>query len=310
MRDTPNPPPLNTPLTKANTTRTKTNSRTSHIHANDPEYEYDLTSNRWRKKSDLRPLELVNRYKAFLLDHLTNTSSVNRKEIEKIVRKHATSTKRLEKTLVKKGIMTQQQAYDFLLDGNFWHKELCNHMKKVCPTETDLRGDDWCTYAEEALLYNKDPKTKIVSCFSASDIVLILSSSFTADENGILLLQPPRDPYTRKVLTQDFIKKWLKIIRTNKEGLSDITYPHVIYFLRHYKRFYKDPIIKPFLSKNTLTNKEKWELSEAIEDFLLETDEIRNSRTKSGKQWWFWKSGKKPENTHEYIFQDTNSKKA
>ena len=99
----------------------------------------------------------------------------------------------------------------------------------------------------------------------------------------------------------------LQLLQINKDALSKLAYAHVAYFLRHYKRFYKDPVIKPFLTKSTLTKKEKWELSDAIEDFLLETDEIRNSRTKSGKQWWYWKSGKKPVDIREYIFHDTNT---
>lgn len=304
----PTPTGFNTPSPKLETKSKKTNIKTTNLkHANDPDYEYDIESNYWRKKSDLRPLELVNRYKAFLLDHLTSTSNVNPKVIEKIVRKHATSTRRLKEILVEKGIMTKKKASDFLFDNDFWQKELCNHMKKVCPTETDLSGDDWCTYAEEALLYDKDPKTKIVSCFSASDIIQIISSSFIGEENGIPFLQLPRDPYTRKVLTQDFIKKWLRLARVHKTAFSKSSYPHVFYFLRHYKRFYKDPVIKPFLTKSTLTKKEKWELSDAIEDFLMETDEIRNSRTKQGGRWWYWKSGKKPADTREYIFHDTTT---
>lgn len=310
MRATPNVLPSNTPSTKVDTTRTRTTSKTSHKYANNPDYEYDITSNRWRKKSDIRPLKLVNRYKAFLLDHLTTISNKNQKEIEKIVRKHATSTRRLENILVDKGIMTAQEAYDFLFDNDFWQKELCNHMKKVCPTETDLSGEDWCSYSEEALLYHKDPKTKIISCFSSTDLVSIISNSFTGEENGNVFLQLPRDPYTRKVLPETHIKKMLKLLRPDEETLSKLAYPHVIYFLRHYKRFYKDPTIKPFLTKSMLTKKEKLELSEAIEDFLLETDEIRNNLSKSGKQWWFWKSGKKPTNIHKYIFHDTNTKEA
>lgn len=314
MRPTPTgfntPPPihLNTPSPKLEITRNRTKSKTSNLkHANDPDYEYDVTSNYWRRKSDLRPLELVNRYKAFLMHQLTASSDVDPKEIGKIVRKHATSTRRIKEILVEKGIMTKTQAIHFFKTNSFWEKELCNHMKKVCPTQTDLSGDDWCTYAEEALFYNKDPKTKIVSCFSASDIIQIISSSFIGEENGIPFLQLPRDPYTRKVLTQDFIKKWLRLARAHKSALSKVAYAHVVYFLRHYKRFYKDPAIKPFLTKSTLTKKEKWELSDAIEDFLMETDEIRNSRTKQGGRWWYWKSGKKPADTREYIFHDTNT---
>lgn len=298
---------LSTP-SKSPYNNTKTKSLTVK-HANDPNYEYDITTNRWRKKSDLRPIELVNRYKAFLRNHLTSNSNVDPKVIEKIVHTHATSTKRLKEMIVKKGILREVKANIFFKKNSFWRKELCNHMKKVCPTETDLSGDDWCSYAEEALLYNKDPKTKIVSCYSASDIILILSNSFTGDENGNVFLQPPRDPYTRKVLPQHYVKKMLKLLRVNEDGLSKLAYPHVIYFFRHYKRFYRDPTIKPLLTKSTLTKKEKWELSEAIEDFLTETDEIRHGWAKGHEHWWFWKSGKKPADIREYIFHDTTNTK-
>lgn len=291
------PIPLKTTKTNKNTLNTK--------YANHPDYEYDTVKTRWVKKSDIRPVELINQYKAFLMDYLKKSTTMDHNEIEKLVRKHATSTNRLKEILVEKGIMTKRKADIFFRKNSFWEKELCKHMKTVCPTETDLSGNDWCDYAEEALIYDKDTKTKLVSCYSASDLLQIISSSFTGEEDDYILLQLPRDPYTRNVLTQDLIKKMLNVLRANKGGLSKLAFPHVAYFLRHYKKFYADPNIKLFIKKDNdiLTKQEKWKLSEIIEELLTETDELENDLTVKGKQWWFWKEGKKPADMYDYIFK-------
>lgn len=278
---------------------------TNEWFRNQPEYEYDVSKNRWVLKSDLRPLELVNRYKKYLIKYLKTYTNIDRQKIEKLVNKHATSTERLKKLLVEDRVITESELNQIFKKVNFWRKELCHHMKKICPTETDLSGIDWCEYPEEGLYYFKDDRDNKVSCFSVQDIYEIISSSFTGEsDDGEISLQLPRDPYTRKIFTKNFIKKFLKHLRRLKADVNNLIRPHVVYFLRNYEEFYEDPQIKPFLTKNTLTKKEKRELSEAIEDFLTETEEIEHGWTTGPKRWWFWVNEKnKPTNLYAYIFK-------
>lgn len=293
---------------KTNTTK-KTNitkkTKKTPKYANHPDYQYDTIKKRWVKKSDIRPIQLVNKYQKFLMEYLKTHTHLEHKEIDKIVRKYATSTDRLYDIFLTKNAMTEQKATEFLNKNDFWHEELCKHMKKICPTETDLTGLDWCEYDESAFCYYKDKKTKLVSCYSVNDILDILSSTFTGGGEETILLQPPRDPYTRKVLSEDFFKKYLKEMRRLKyDNFGDAASPHTAYFLRNYKKFYADPKIKPYLNKNTLTNQEKWKLSDAIEDFLTRTNEIRHGWDVNNNRWWFWVSGKKPADKFEYIYNN------
>jgi ribosomal protein S16 len=316
------PTPITPIVTKTNTNQTKmkemsptkttpntaTKTTTKDKYANHPDYEYDTTNRRWVKKSDLRPIELVNRYKVFLTNYLDKNTMMELKDIKKLVNKHATSTKRLTKILVEKGMMTERQAKIFSNNYTFWSQELCKHMKKVCPTETNLNGEDWCVYAEDVFFYSKDKKTNLTSCYVMPDILNIISSSLTggevADEEYYdLLLQLPRDPYTRKVLDQEFISSFLKQIRKIKDKVSNIQAAHVLYFFRNYKKFYTDPKIKPFLKKTTLNKKEKQELSDAIEDFLSRTDEIEHGIASDKTIWWFWLDGKQPTDMYKYIYE-------
>jgi hypothetical protein len=297
--------PMKTTHTKAtpNTaTKTITKTTTKDKYANNPDYEYDTTNRRWVKKSDLRPIELVNQYKIFLTNYLDKNTMMELKDIKKLVNKHATSTKRLTDILVEKGMMSASRSNLFCNKFSFWRHELCKHMKKVCPTKTSLSGQDWCTYAEDSFCYYKDKKTKLISCYTVPDILNIISSSLTTGDENEILLQLPRDPYTRKILTSDFIKSFLKQMRQIEE-LRDLAYPHVVYFLRNYKKFYTDPDIKPFLEKTTLTKKEKQELSDAISDFLTRTDEIEMNLTDDNEIWWFWTDDEKePTNKLDYIY--------
>ena len=284
-------------------TTTKRKTPTNNKFANHPDYEYDTMKKRWVKKSDLRPVDLVNRYKIFLIDYLKINTDMDHKKIEKLVRKHATSTNRLKEILVEEGEMTQRQADRFFIRNSFWKKELCKHMKKICPTERDINEKEWCDYSEDAFCYFKDQKNKI-SCYSINDIYNIISSSFTGGDDDTIFLQLPKDPYTRKVFTQEFIKTFLKQLRLGKERLNNLHVPHVLYFLRNYKKFYSDPNIKTFLKKKILTNREKWELSEAIEEFLTEKDVIHHGFTTEDKRSWFWNDDKKePKNLYDYIFK-------
>lgn len=289
-------------LTKTTTTQRKTSPTK---FANHPDYEFDTMKKRWVKKSDIRPPELVNRYKVFLMDYLKKNTTMDHKEIEKLVRKHATSTNRLKEILVAKGVMTQRKANIFFSRNNFWHKELCGHMKTICPTKSDLAEIDWCKYHEDAFYYYKDKNTNHISCYSVNDIYSIINMSFTGGDEDAILLQLPRDPYTRKVLTEEFIKKFLKQIQHLKEDLNKKHVPHVVYFLRNYKNFYSDPKIKPFLTKNTLTKKETWQLSNAIEDFLTKTNEIEHGWATGHIRSWFWVDDEKnePASLYDYIFK-------
>lgn len=289
-----------TTKTKTKTNKTKRQSPTKY--ANHPDYEFDTIKKRWVKKSDLRPIELVNKYKLFLIEYLKKSTTMNPKEIEKIVKTHATSSKRLSEILVKKGAMTKKEAEDFFYDYNFWNMELCKYMKKICPTETDIEGTDWCEYGEDLFCFHKDNKTGFVSCYSLDDILGLLSSSFTDGDDYRLSLQLPRDPYTRKVLTEDLIKTLLKQIRYYKDYFRNYADPHVVYFLRNYKKFYANPNIKPFLQKTTLTSQEKYKLSEAIENFMTKTNEIRHGWGEGHIRWWFWIDGKEPKDKYKYIF--------
>lgn len=283
--------------TKTRTTRTKTN------FSNHPDYTYDSMKKRWVKKSNIRPVELVNRYKEFLIAFLKIDTNLDHKEIERLVRKHATSSDRLKKILVETGAMTKTRANKLFKDYNFWGRELCGHMKTICPAETNLSGVSWCDMTEESFFYNEDKKTKHVSCYTVSEVVYLLSTSFAGgDDPNTVLFQLPRDPYTRKVLTPDFMRAYLKHLRFFQEDFKKFTYPHVVYFLHNYQKFYTDPTIKPFLKKNVLTEDEKWEVSEAIEKFLTKTNEIEHGWIKGPKRWWFWKDGKEPEDKMEYIY--------
>jgi hypothetical protein len=289
-------------------TKTTTKTTTKDKYANHPDYDYDTTNRRWVKKSDLRPIELVNQYKIFLTNYLDKNTMMELKDIKKLVNKHATSTKRLIEILVEKGMMTENRARAFFRKNSFWYRDLCKHMKKICPSETNLKGEDWCEYMEDSFCYYKDKRTNLISCYTMPEIFSIISTSFTggevADEEYYdLLLQLPRDPYTRKVLSQDFIRSYLKQIRNLKGKFSFETAPHILYFFRNYKKFYTDPKIKPFLEKTILTKKEKHELSDAIEDFLTRTDEIEHALTKNDKIWWFWLDGKQPTDMYKYIYE-------
>lgn len=282
--------------TKTRTTRTKTN------FSNHPDYTYDSMKKRWVKKSNIRPVELVNRYKEFLIEFLEKNTTLAPKEIEKIVRKHATSSERLKKILVEKGAMTITRANELMKKNRFWGKELCHHMKTICPAETNLSGVSWCKYTEETFFLNQDKKTKHVSCYTVPEVVYLLNTSFVGgDDPNTALFQLPRDPYTRKVFTPDFMRAYLKHLRFFKEDFN-FPAPHVLYFLRNYKKFYTDPIIKPFLKKNVLTDDEKWQVSDAIEKFLTKTNEIEHGWVKGPKRWWFWKDGKEPEDQMAYIY--------
>ena len=284
--------------TKKNQT-TKTNTK----FAGNPDYEFDTIKKRWVKKSDIRPIELVNRYKLFLEDYLQKNTNLDHKKIRDIVKKHATSTERLKELLVKEGAMTEKTAKKFFKNNSFWKKELCEHMKTICPNDTDLSAKSWCDKHEDAFFLYKDTNGKHVSCYSIDDIYDIISSSFTGGDDDMIFLQLPRDPYTRKIMDEKFIKNFLQQLRLGKERLNGLPLPHVVYFLRNYKKFYADPQIKPFLKKSILTNKEKWELSEAIEDFMLSTGEIVHGFTEKGKRWWGWiDDSKRPKDLYFYIF--------
>lgn len=310
---TTTPPPTITKTTER-TTPTKTRQRTTTTrtpkttkYAHHPNYELDTLKKRWVRKSDIRPIELVNQHKAFLIDYLIKNSKLDKKQIEMLVKKHSTSEKTLSKILIEKGVFTQKQSDMFFRRYNFWQYALCKHMKKICPTETDLRGRDWCALHEDIFCYFKDEKSNVVSCYSVDDITFQLSSALAGgEEEDMAHYQLPRDPYTRKVWTEEFIKHFLKQLRYQykKGNLREFHAPHVVYFLRHYKKFYKDPAIKPFLSKTTLTKQEKWKVSDAIEDFLSETGEIEPDWTEGPKRWWFWKDDEtEPEYMMAYIFQ-------
>jgi len=176
-------------------------------------------------------------------------------------------------------------------------------MKNICPTETDIEGNDWCKYPERSFCYYKDKKNNnTISCYSVSDVLGIINSSFTGGGEDAILLQLPRDPYTRKVFTEEFIKQYLRQFRL-LQSLRDLAYPEVAYFLRNYKKFYADPNIKPFLKKSILTNQEKWKVSRAIEEFLTKTNEIEHGWTDGHVRWWFWvDEDNEPTNKIDYIF--------
>jgi hypothetical protein len=296
-------PTLNTAKVKATTTTTKRKTPNTK-YTNHPDYEYDTIKKRWVKKSDIRPAELVNRYKVFLMDYLKAKTKMDPKRIETLVRKHATSTERLKEILIKEGALSKIRTNIFFNNNSFWKKELCGHMKKVCPTERDLSERDWCEYNENGFFYFNDEKSKHISCFSIKDIYDIISSSFTGGDDDMIFLQLPRDPYTRKVFNEEFIKKFLKQLRHLKGEVNNLPRAHVVYFLRNYKTFYNDPKIKSFLKKNTLTNKEKWELSEAIQKFMTKSNEIGHGFTTKGhKRWWFWVNDEKePTDLYNYVF--------
>lgn len=191
---TPTPTMLKTPSPRWKT-NTPTNAKKHTNFANHPDYEYDTVKNKWFKKS-IRPIQLVNRYKAFLMDYLKDNTTLNPKQIGKIVQRHATSTARLKEMLVSKDAMTQSEADYFFKKNSFWGKELCRHMNTICPTETSLDGIPWCKYTEESLFLHNDNKTKYVSCYTLGEMIGILSSSLTGGGKHLIILQLPRDPYT------------------------------------------------------------------------------------------------------------------
>lgn len=286
------------------TTATKTkNTNQNTKYANHPDYEYDTVKTRWVKKSDLRPAELVNRYKAFLTEYLEKRSNVPFQKIKTLVNKHATSTERLIKILTEKEYMSTLGVKRFANGKNsFWDKEMCHHLEKICPAPTDLKGNKWCDHDEDFFFYYKDETMKKGSCYSINDVLNIISASLTGGNEDLIFLQLPRDPYTRKVLSEKFMKAFLKQLRILKH--FEIQWPHLVYFLRNYKKFYHDPTIKPFLKKNTFTNKEKSDLSNEIEEFMTRTKEIEHGWTTDNKRWWFWTDEKnQPKSKYDYIFK-------
>ena len=97
------------------------------------------------------------------------------------------------------------------------------------------------------------------------------------------------------------MKAFLKQLQILKN--FEIQWPHLVYFLRNYKKFYHDPAIKPFLTKKTFTNEEKWDLSDEIEEFMTKTKEIEHGWTTENKRWWFWTDEKnQPKKKYNYIF--------
>ena len=287
---------------KTTATKTKkTNQNTKY--ANHPDYEYDTVKTRWVKKSDLRPPELVNRYKAFLTKYLLNHTGLSEKEIKTLVNKHATSTKRLKEILAEKEYDVSQHMLKRFANGknSFWDKELCHHMEKICPTPTDLKDIKWCDHDEDFFFYYKDETMKKGFCYSINDVLNIISTSLTGGDEELIFLQLPRDPYTRNILSEKFMKAFLKQLRILKN--FEIQWPHLVYFLRNYKKFYHDPAIKPFLNKKTLKNEEKWDLSDAIEEFMTRTKDIEHGWTTDNTRWWFWVDEKnQPKKKYNYIF--------
>lgn len=313
IQKTPPPTKTKTKQYQMTATKTKTNKTTATKtkktiktnqntkYANHPDYEYDTVKTRWVKKSDLRPAELVNRYKAFLTEFLKKQSKIPEKEIKTLVKKHATSSERLKEELKWRPI-PDYMVNKLIRESSFWKKELCKHMENICPTPKDIKDIKWCDYEEHFFFYYKDEQTQKGSCYSIGDILSIISTSLTGGDEELILLQLPRDPYTRKVLSEKFMKAFLKQLRILKN--FEIQWPHVVYFLRNYKKFYHDPAIKPFLKKNTFTNEEKWELSDEIEEFMTRTNEIEHGWTTDNKRWWFWVDEKnQPKSKYDYIFK-------
>ena len=108
---------------KQMTTTKKTKTKTKTIkYANHPDYEFDTLRTRWVKKSDLRPIPLVNSYKMYLKDYLKTHTNMDHKKIDLLVKKHATSENRLKEILVAEEAMTKQQADRFFTKNNFWNK--------------------------------------------------------------------------------------------------------------------------------------------------------------------------------------------
>lgn len=101
------------------------------------------------------------------------------------------------------------------------------------------------------------------------------------------------------------MKKFVKQLRQTESAnyIRELQMPHVVYFLKHYKKFYADPNIKPYLNKNVLTQQEKWKVSRAIENFFTKTNEIEHGWGEGHIRWWFWvDEDNEPEDKYKYIF--------
>jgi len=233
---------------------------------------------------------------------LINEEKMDKKEAEKLVRKH--STKRLFDILVGKGIMIKEHVPLFLKSHSFYKREFCKEMVRTCPMATDLEGYSWCDDDDEKEIFYFKGGDGQVSCYAIQEVFRIIHNSFTGGDDYAILLQLPKDPYTRKVFSKEFIGAFIKKLKKTR----DITAPEIMYFLRNYKKFYSDPKIKPFLEKNVGHN-DKWKVSNAIEEFLTKSGEISHGWAVSDNRAWFWDEKKRPKDLYKYVHHISTKKK-
>jgi hypothetical protein len=248
--------------------------------ANDPSYECDPETNQWTSVDEIIKRDIIQANP--FLAAIQNIQNKSLNQILKLVEQRY-KTKQSTKTKQK----TKQQ--------NKGWRETCKEMEEKCPMDTDLSGDNWCSLEpKNVFYYEKNGKR---SCYGVDEIFSIIHLGFTARDTSYqvppLRFQLPRDSYDRTPFTKEFFKKFKEHNRKYRHVPKQ---PEVCYFLKHYREFYNDDNIKPFL---TQLDPNKVNLSNAIDQFLLKHRHIDiNMRTSN----WFWLPGKEPQNKFNYIF--------
>jgi hypothetical protein len=270
--------------------------------ANNPAYECDPETNRWMPTDWLIKREIIRAH-----PHLTSIPNIYDRPLSYIIRlvdnpgnnkTKAKTTKTKAKTTktktkaVKTKVKTIQKQKQKQDDG--WQKT-CKEMEEMCPMETDLSGDNWCSLDPKSVFYYKKDNKRF--CYGVEEIFSIIHLGFTARDTSYevppLRLQLPRDSYDRTPFPKEFFKLFKEHIYKNRIYPSQ---PEVCYFLKNYRKFYDDTDIKPFL---TQTDPNKVQLSNAINRFLLKDRSIDINMNTSK---WVWLPGKKPLNLRLYIW--------
>ena len=135
---------------------------------------------------------------------------------------------------------------------------------KKCENEETLQGEEWKGLCkDEVVSFGK-------YCFTLPEIFNIIHTELTATDTSYqvppLRLQVPRDPYTRKPFTLEFMKQVREKINTKMIP----KFHEVIYFFHHLEKFYQLNVVKMVLAADNSVSKAT--LSMEIEKFLTSHD--------------------------------------
>ena len=125
---------------------------------------------------------------------------------------------------------------------------------------------------------------------------------FLGSENSVLRLTFPRDAYTRTIFDKEFIRLYKERFKIFKPKWIPI---EIAYFLRHYERFYDNPVLKKLMKEK---EPNKVVMSNEIQKFFLSTGELeclRNTdvRYNDGSvDHMRWVFKKPPKNLMKYIY--------